>query len=167
MVFETIEDYHARIDDPDLDIDETSVMVLKYVGPVGYPGMPEVGNMLLPKKVLEKGVTDMVRISDGRMSGTAFGTVVLHVSPEAAIGGTLALVENGDYIELDVANRKIHLDVSDKEVEDRKQKWTPPETVATRGYASQYKKHVQQADKGADLDFLVGSSGSKVTRDSH
>ena len=167
VVFETIEDYHARIDDPDLDIDETCVMVLKYVGPVGYPGMPEVGNMLLPKKVLEKGVTDMVRISDGRMSGTAFGTVVLHVSPESAIGGTLALVQNGDFIELDVANRKIHLDISDEELEKRKQAWKAPEPVAIRGYASQYIKHVQQADKGADLDFLVGSSGSKVTRDSH
>jgi dihydroxy-acid dehydratase len=167
VVFETIEDYHARIDDPGLDIDETCVMVLKYVGPVGYPGMPEVGNMLLPKKVWEKGVTDMVRISDGRMSGTAFGTVVLHVSPEAAIGGTLALVQNGDYIELNVANRRIHLDISDEELQKRKQTWKAPEPVATRGYASQYIKHVQQADKGADLDFLVGSSGSKVTRDSH
>ena len=167
VVFETIEDYHARIDDPGLDIDETCVMVLKYVGPVGYPGMPEVGNMLLPKKVLEKGVKDMVRISDGRMSGTAFGTVVLHVSPEAAIGGALALVQNGDFIELDVANRKIHLDISNEELQKRKQAWKAPEPVATRGYASQYIKHVQQADKGADLDFLVGSSGSKVTRDSH
>src|SRR5688500_12529026 len=167
VVFETIEVYHARVDDPGLDIDETCVMVLKYVGPVGYPGMPEVGNMLLPRKILEKGVTDMVRISDGRMSGTAFGTVVLHVSPEAAIGGTLALVENGDFIELDVANRRIHLDVSEEELERRRKNWTAPKPVADRGYASQYIKHVQQADKGADLDFLVGSSGSKVTRDSH
>src|SRR5688572_27831579 len=167
VVFESIEDYHARVDDPDLDIDETCVMVLKYVGPVGYPGMPEVGNMALPKKILQKGITDMVRISDGRMSGTAFGTVVLHVSPEAAIGGTLALVENGDFIELDVANRKIHLDISDEELEKRKKNWSAPKPVAYRGYASQYIKHVQQADKGADLDFLVGSSGSKVTRDSH
>src|SRR5688500_10524801 len=167
VVFESIEDYHTRVDDLGLDIDETSVMVLKYVGPVGYPGMPEVGNMLLPKKILEKGITDMVRISDGRMSGTAFGTVVLHVSPEAAIGGTLALVENGDFIELDVANRRIHLDVSEEELERRRKNWTAPKPVADRGYASQYIKHVQQADKGADLDFLVGSSGSKVTRDSH
>ena len=167
VVFETIEDYHARVDDPGLDIDETCVMVLKYVGPVGYPGMPEVGNMLLPKKVLEKGITDMVRISDGRMSGTAFGTVVLHVSPEAAVGGTLALVQNGDFIELDVAGRRIHLDVPEEELNKRKQNWTPPEPVADRGYASLYIKQVQQADKGADFEFLVGSSGSKVTRDSH
>lgn len=167
VVFESIEDYHERIDNPGLDIDETCVMVLKYVGPVGYPGMPEVGNMLLPKKVLEKGVSDMVRISDGRMSGTAFGTVVLHVSPESAIGGALALVENGDMIELDVPNRKIHLEVSEEEINRRRKKWTPPPSVAERGYASLYIKQVQQADKGADFDFLVGSSGSKVTRDSH
>jgi L-arabonate dehydrase len=167
VVFESIEDYHARVDDPDLDIDETCVMVLKYVGPVGYPGMPEVGNMLLPKKVLAKGVTDMVRISDGRMSGTAFGTVVLHVSPEAAIGGALALVQNGDYIELDVANRKLHLDITDEELEKRRKKWKAPEPIAGRGYASLYIKQVQQADKGADFEFLVGNSGDKITRDSH
>jgi L-arabonate dehydrase len=167
VVFETIEDYHSRVDDPELDIDETCIMVLKYVGPVGYPGMPEVGNMLLPKKILEKGITDMVRISDGRMSGTAFGTVVLHVSPEAAIGGTLALVENGDFIELDVPTRRLHLDVPADELARRRENWTPPEPVADRGYASMYIRHVQQADKGADLDYLVGSSGSKVTRDSH
>jgi dihydroxy-acid dehydratase len=167
VVFETIEDYHARVDDPDLDIDETCVMVLKNVGPVGYPGMPEVGNMGLPKKILEKGVTDMVRISDGRMSGTAFGTVVLHVSPESAIGGNLALVKNGDYIELDVANRRIHLDVSDEELAERRKRWKKPEPLAVRGYGSLYINHVQQADKGADFDFLVGKSGSEVTRDSH
>jgi dihydroxy-acid dehydratase len=167
VVFETIEDYHARIDDPDLDIDETCVMVLKYVGPVGYPGMPEVGNMLLPKKVLRKGFTDMVRISDGRMSGTAFGTVVLHVSPEAAIGGNLALVKNGDFIELDVANRTINVDVSEEELAFRRKSWTPPDPVADRGYANLYIRCVQQADKGADFDFLVGGSGSRVTRDSH
>jgi L-arabonate dehydrase len=167
VVFESIEDYHARIDDPNLDIDETCVMVLKYVGPVGYPGMPEVGNMLLPKKVLEKGVTDMVRISDGRMSGTAFGTVVLHVSPEAAIGGNLALVENGDFIQLDVPNRRITLEVSEEELKRRRDAWSPPTAVADRGYANLYIRCVQQADRGADFDFLVGSSGSKVTRDSH
>lgn len=167
VVFETIEDYHARVDDPDLDIDETCIMVLKYVGPVGYPGMPEVGNMLLPKKVLDKGINDMIRISDGRMSGTAFGTVILHVSPEAAIGGTLALVENGDFIELDVASRRLHLDVSDEELDRRKANWTAPAPQAERGYADLYIRTVQQADKGADLDFLVGNSGSKVTRDSH
>lgn len=167
VVFESIEDYHARIDTPELDIDETCVMVLKYVGPVGYPGMPEVGNMALPKKLLQKGVTDMVRISDGRMSGTAYGTVVLHVSPESAIGGALALVQNGDMIELDVEQRRLHLDVSDEELAKRRAAWTPPKPAASRGYVSLYVKHVLGADKGADLDFLQGSSGSTVTRDSH
>ena len=167
VVFENIEDYHTRVDDPNLDIDETCVMVLKQVGPVGYPGMPEVGNMTLPKKILEKGVTDMVRISDGRMSGTAYGTVVLHVSPESAIGGTLAFVQNGDWIELDVAGRRLHLDVPDKELERRRAAWKPAATVAGRGYVDLYIRHVQQADKGADLDFLNGGSGSDVTRDSH
>ena len=167
VVFESIEDYHARIDDPALDIDETCVMVLKYVGPVGYPGMPEVGNMALPKKILAKGIKDMVRISDGRMSGTAYGTAVLHVSPESAIGGTLALVENGDMIELDVPQRKLHLQVTDAELERRRAAWTAPQPAASRGYVSLYIKHVEGADKGADLDFLKGSSGSTVTRDSH
>lgn len=167
VVFESIEDYHARVDDPDLDIDENCVMVLKYVGPVGYPGMPEVGNMALPKKILEKGIRDMVRISDGRMSGTAYGTAVLHVSPESAIGGNLALVMNGDMIELDVENRKLHLDVSEEELEKRRQEWLVPKPAAERGYVSLYIKHVLGADKGADLDFLQGSSGSEVTRDSH
>ncbi|MDZ4808029.1 MAG: IlvD/Edd family dehydratase [Bacteroidota bacterium] len=167
VVFESIEDYHARIDNPDLDIDETCVMVLKYCGPVGYPGMPEVGNMALPKKLLQKGLKDMVRISDGRMSGTAYGTAVLHVSPEAAIGGNLALVQNGDMIELNVAQRKLHLDVSEVELAKRKAKWVAPKPAASRGYVSLYIKHVMGADKGADLDFLQGSSGSEVTRDSH
>lgn len=167
VVFESIEDYHIRIDDPELDIDENCVMVLKYVGPVGYPGMPEVGNMALPKKILEKGIKDMVRISDGRMSGTAYGTAVLHVSPESAIGGTLALVQNGDLIELDVEKRLLHLHVSDEELAKRKAAWVPPAPAATRGYVSMYIKHVMGADKGADLDFLQGSSGSAVTRDSH
>jgi len=167
VVFENIEDYHARVDDPNLDIDETCVMVLKCVGPVGYPGMPEVGNMVLPKKLLDRGVTDMVRISDGRMSGTAYGTVVLHVSPESAIGGNLALVENGDIIELDVDARLIHLHVSDDELALRRKNWKQPPAVADRGYVNLYINHVQQADKGADLDFLVGKSGSKVSRDSH
>ena len=167
VVFESIEDYHARIDDPALDIDENCVMVLKYVGPVGYPGMPEVGNMALPKKILAKGIKDMVRISDGRMSGTAYGTAVLHVSPESAIGGALALVENGDMIELDVPQRKLHLHVSDEVLAQRKANWIAPKPSATRGYVSLYIKHVEGADKGADLDFLKGSSGSIVTRDSH
>jgi dihydroxy-acid dehydratase len=167
VVFESIEDYHKRIDDPALDIDETCVMVLKYVGPVGYPGMPEVGNMALPKKILEKGVKDMVRISDGRMSGTAYGTAVLHVSPESAIGGNLAFVQNGDMIELDVEKRLLHLHVSDDELAKRKAAWTAPPPAATRGYVSMYIKHVMGSDKGADLDFLQGNSGSRVTRDSH
>jgi dihydroxy-acid dehydratase len=167
VVFEDIEDYHARIDDPDLDIDETCVMVLKNVGPVGYPGMPEVGNMLLPKKLLDKGVTDMVRISDGRMSGTAYGTVVLHISPESAIGGNLALVQNGDMIELDVHNRRLHLEVTDEELSERKKHWKQSGLATERGYVNLYVKHVLQADKGADLDFLVGKSGDRVSRDSH
>lgn len=167
VVFATIEDYHANVDNPDLDIDETCVMVLQNVGPVGYPGMPEVGNMVLPQKILDKGITDMVRISDGRMSGTAYGTVVLHVSPEAAIGGTLALVQNGDMITLDVPARKIHLEVSDEELERRRAAWVKPAYHTNRGYVSMYQRHVQQADKGADLDFLVGNSGSNVQRDSH
>jgi dihydroxy-acid dehydratase len=167
VVFESIEDYNARIDDPNLDIDETCVMVLKYVGPVGYPGMPEVGNMALPKKILQKGIKDMVRISDGRMSGTAYGTAVLHVSPESAIGGNLALVQNGDMIELDVSQRKLHLHVSDEELATRKAGWLAPKPASARGYVSLYINHVMGSDKGADLDFLQGSSGSVVTRDSH
>ncbi len=167
VVFESIEDYNIRIDDPNLDIDENCVMVLKYVGPVGYPGMPEVGNMALPKKILQKGIKDMVRISDGRMSGTAYGTAVLHVSPESAIGGNLALVQNGDMIELNVEKRLLHLHVSDDELEKRKALWQPPKPAADRGYVSLYIKSVMGADKGADLDFLQGSSGSVVTRDSH
>lgn len=167
VVFENIEDYNARIDDPNLDIDETCIMVLKYVGPVGYPGMPEVGNMALPKKILEKGVKDMVRISDGRMSGTAYGTAVLHVSPESAIGGNLALVQNGDMIELDVTQRKLQLHVTDEELASRRKKWTAPKPATGRGYVSLYIKHVMGSDKGADLDFLQGNSGSEVPRDSH
>jgi L-arabonate dehydrase len=167
VVFEDIEDYHSRVDDPDLDIDENCVMVLKSVGPVGYPGMPEVGNMVLPKRLLDKGVTDMVRISDGRMSGTAYGTVVLHVSPESAIGGNLAFVQNGDMIELDVEAKRIHLEVSDEELAKRRKNWKQAEPIASRGYVNLYVKHVQQSDKGADLDFLVGKSGSNVPRDSH
>lgn len=167
VVFENIEDYHERIDDPQLDIDETCVMVLKYAGPVGYPGMPEVGNMALPKKILAKGIKDMVRISDGRMSGTAYGTVVLHVSPESAVGGNLALVQNGDMIELDAEKRILHLHVPDEVLELRRAGWTPLPPAAIRGYVSMYVKHVIGADKGADLDFLTGNSGSVVTRDSH
>jgi len=167
VVFENIEDYHARVDDPNLEIDETSVMVLKNVGPVGYPGMPEVGNMSPPKKLLEKGVNDMLRISDGRMSGTGFGTVVLHVSPEAAKGGTLALVKDGDLIALDVDNRTLELLVEEEELSRRRTAWQPSHPTATRGYVQLYQQHVQQAHLGADMDFLRGCSGSKVTRDSH
>jgi L-arabonate dehydrase len=167
IVFETIEDYHQRIDDPDLNIDENSVVVLKNVGPVGYPGMPEVGNVDLPEKLLRNGVKDMVRISDGRMSGTAAGTVILHVSPESAIGGTLALVKDGDMIELDVEQRKLHLDVSDEELEKRRKDWVPMKPMADRGYVKLYIDHVQQAHLGADLDILQGGSGDEVLRDLH
>lgn len=167
VVFETIEDYHARIEDPDLAIDEHSVMVLKNVGPKGYPGMAEVGNMALPKKLLIKGVKDLVRISDGRMSGTGFGTVVLHVSPEAADGGNLALVQNGDWIQLDVPNRALTLEVSDEELAERRKNWQPIDLKLNRGYANLYVTNVEQAHLGADFGFLRGGSGSIVTRDSH
>ena len=167
VVFENIEDYHSRIDDPDLEIDEHSVIVLKNVGPVGYPGMAEVGNVDLPEKLLKKGIKDMIRISDGRMSGTAAGTVVLHVSPESAIGGTLALVKDGDMIELDVEGRRLHLDVSDEELLKRKAGWHPPKPVADRGYVRIFIDHVQQAHLGADFVTLRGGSGSQVTRDLH
>ncbi len=167
VVFENIEDYKARIDDEDLDVDETSVLVLKNVGPKGYPGMPEVGNMGLPKKLLEKGVRDMIRISDGRMSGTGFGTVVLHASPEAAAGGNFAVVKTGDVIELDVAARRLYLDVPDEELALRKQSFTPQPVGISRGYAYLYTHHVEQAHLGADFDFLKGGSGSEVARDSH
>jgi dihydroxy-acid dehydratase len=166
VVFNDIEDFHKRIEDESLDIDEHCIMVLKNCGPKGYPGMAEVGNMPLPPKILRKGITDMVRISDARMSGTAYGTVVLHVSPEAAAGGTLALVQTGDMIELDVAGRRLHLDVSDAELARRRAAWKAPETPQ-RGWYRLYVETVQQAHQGADLDFLVGGSGSGVPRDSH
>lgn len=166
VVFENIEELHAKVDDDSLDIDEHCIMVLKGAGPKGYPGFAEVGNMPLPKKVLQKGITDMVRISDGRMSGTAYGAVVLHVSPEAAAGGPLALVQTGDMIELDVEARRLHLEVSDEELARRRSAWQAPEAPA-RGYYKLYVEHVLQADQGADLDFLVGSSGAPVPRDSH
>jgi dihydroxy-acid dehydratase len=167
VVFEDIDHYKARIDDPDLDIDETCVMVLKNCGPKGYPGFAEVGNMGLPTKLLQKGVTDMVCISDARMSGTAYGTVVLHVAPEAAAGGTLALVQDGDMIELDVAGRRLHLDVSDEELERRRAAWQPRHETYARGWAQLYTEHVTQADTGCDLDFLVGASGAYVPKESH
>ncbi|HET9054250.1 MAG TPA: dihydroxy-acid dehydratase, partial [Cyclobacteriaceae bacterium] len=167
VVFEDIEDYKNRIDDPELDIDETCVMVLKNVGPAGYPGMPEVGNMGMPGKLLAKGITDMVRISDGRMSGTGFGTVVLHVSPEAAVGGNLSVIQNGDMITLDVEKRILHADITDEVLKKRKAEKIQPLSPYNRGYVSLYVQHVEQAHLGADFDFLRGSSGSKVTRDSH
>jgi len=167
VVFEDIEDYHARVDDPALDVDETCILVLKNVGPKGYPGMPEVGNMALPKKLLARGVEDMVRISDGRMSGTAYGTVLLHTSPESAAGGPLALVRDGDLIELDVPKRRIHLHVSDEELARRRESWKAPDLGIDRGYVSMYIEHVQQAHLGVDLDFLRGKSGDEVSRESH
>jgi dihydroxy-acid dehydratase len=167
VVFENIEDYKTRIDDPELDIDEHCIMVLKNVGPIGYPGMPEVGNMGLPKKILAKGIRDMVRISDGRMSGTGFGTVVLHVSPEAATGGAFSLLENGDIITLDVGRRSLNVQLTAKALEQRKKKKQAMAIVHNRGYAQLYTQHVLQAHLGADLDFLQGQSGSAVTRDSH
>lgn len=167
VVFEDIEDYKAKIDDPDLDIDETCVMVLKGCGPKGYPGMAEVGNMGLPPKILARGIKDMVRISDARMSGTAYGTVLLHTAPEAAAGGPLAVVQNGDMIEVDVANRRIHLDISDEELASRLAAWTPDAPHMDSGYYKLYCDTVLQADKGADLDFLVGCRGSDIKRDSH
>lgn len=167
VVFETIEDFKARIDDPDLDVDETCVLVLKGAGPRGYPGMPEVGNLPLPPKILARGITDMVRISDARMSGTAYGTVVLHTSPEAAVGGPLALVQNGDMIELDVPNRRLELLVGSSELERRHAAWRPQPQAFERGYAKLYTEHVLGAERGADFDFLTGGSGAKVAREMH
>ncbi len=164
VVFDTIEDFHARIDDEDLDIDETCVMVLRNCGPKGYPGMAEVGNMPLPPKVLRKGITDMVRISDARMSGTAYGTVVLHTAPEAADGGPLAAVRSGDFITLDVPNRRLHLEITDDELAERMAGWVRPAPPLGSGYWKLYVDHVLQADQGADLDFLVGRRGAFVPR---
>ena len=167
VVFENIEDFHKRIDDENLDIDETCVMVLKNCGPKGYPGMAEVGNMPLPPKILRRGITDMVRISDARMSGTAYGTVVLHTAPEAAAGGPLAVVQNGDLIELNVPERKLHLHISDEELARRLAQWTAPKPPLDSGYWKLYIDHVLQADEGVDLDFLVGKRGAFVPRDNH
>jgi dihydroxy-acid dehydratase len=167
VVFEDIEDYKAKIEDEALDVDETCVLVLKNCGPKGYPGMSEVGNMGLPPKVLRKGVRDMVRISDARMSGTAYGTVVLHVCPEAAAGGNLALVENGDMITLDVAGRSLTLEVSDDELARRRSAWQAPQPAMAGGYQRLYVDHVMQASEGADLDFLRGTRGAGIPRESH
>ncbi len=166
VVFESIEEFHTRINDESLDVDENCVLVLKNCGPRGYPGMAEVGNMPLPPKLLRKGITDMVRISDARMSGTAYGTVVLHASPEAAAGGTFALVRSGDVITLDVARRTVQLEVDGATLATRRSQWKSP-ALPERGWQRLYIEHVQQAHLGADLDFLVGSSGSRVARDSH
>jgi dihydroxy-acid dehydratase len=167
VVFEDIDDYKARIEDEALDIDETCIMVMKNCGPRGYPGMAEVGNMGLPPKVLRKGITDMVRISDARMSGTAYGTVVLHVAPEAAQGGPLAVVRTGDFIEVDVAGRRLHLDIPAEELAARLAAWKCPVARPNGGYAQLYHDHVQGADTGADLDFLIGPRGNAVAREAH
>ena len=164
IVFANYEEFRSRIDDPDLEVDATSIVVLQNAGPVGYPGMPEVGNLSLPKKLLDRGVTDMVRISDARMSGTAYGTVVLHVAPEAAVGGPLALVRTGDLIKLDVDGRCLTLDVPDTELDRRRAEWTPPPPAHTRGYGKLFVDHVQQADAGADFDVPVGCSGVAVSK---
>ncbi|WP_353473939.1 L-arabinonate dehydratase [Salipiger sp. H15] len=167
VVFEDIDDYKAKINDEALDIDETCIMVLKNCGPKGYPGMAEVGNMGLPPKVLKKGITDMIRISDARMSGTAYGTVILHTSPEAAAGGPLAVVQNGDMIELDVPSRRLHLDIPEAELEARLAAWKPTHDLPGSGYAWLHQSHVEGADTGADLDFLKGCRGNDVGKDSH
>jgi dihydroxy-acid dehydratase len=167
VVFEDIDDYKARIDAPDLDVDENCVLVLKNCGPKGYPGMPEVGNMALPEKLLKQGVRDMVRVSDARMSGTAYGTVVLHVAPEAAAGGPLALVRDGDIIALDVPARSLKLEVSDAELAERRKSWSPPQAHREGGYQSLYVERVMQASEGADFDFLVGRRGAGIPRESH
>ena len=167
VVFEDIEEFHRLIDDESLDVDETCVLVLKNCGPKGYPGMAEVGNMPLPPKVLRKGITDMVRLSDARMSGTAYGTVILHTAPEAAAGGPLAVVRNGDMIELDVPNRRLELKISDDELRQRLAEWTAPPPPLDSGYWKLYVDHVLQADEGADFDFLVGRRGAFVPRDNH
>ena len=169
VVFSSIEDFKARIDSDDLEVDENSVLVLQGCGPKGYPGMPEVGNMALPKKLLKKGIKDMLRISDARMSGTAFGSVILHVSPEAQADGPIALIKTGDTIVFDGFKRSLNVQLSDEELADRKREWlqNKAESPYTRGYYKLYIDHVMQADQGADLDFLVGSSGNVVDRESH
>jgi dihydroxy-acid dehydratase len=167
VVFDSIEAYKARIVDPDLDVTPDSILVLRNCGPKGYPGMAEVGNMGLPPKILQQGITDRVRISDARMSGTAYGTVVLHTAPEAAAGGPLALVRDGDMIELDVPARRLHLDVDEAELERRRTAWSPPAPPMTGGYQRLYFDTVLQADEGADLTFLVGCRGHDTPRPSH
>jgi dihydroxy-acid dehydratase len=169
LVFENIEDFHARIDSEDLDVTADSVLVLRGCGPKGYPGMPEVANMKIPGKLIAQGVTDMVRICDGRMSGTAYGTVVLHVAPESAAGGPLSKIQSGDIIELDVSARTLNVKLSESELAARLVSPSTENAYASpdRGWQKIYIDHVMQADTGADLDFLIGSSGSDVTRESH
>lgn len=167
VVFEGLQDFRARIDDPRLDVDADSILVMRNVGLRGFPGMPEVGNMPLPRKLLEKGVRDMVRISDARMSGTAYGTVILHVAPEASLGGPLALVRAGDFIEIDMASGRLHLDVADEELDRRRKDWVPPPRKAVRGYEGLFLDHVMQPDTGADFDFLVGQSGAEARENAH
>jgi dihydroxy-acid dehydratase len=167
LVFDSAEDYHAVCDEPDLDVDENSILVIRGAGPKGYPGMPEVSNVPLPAKILKAGITDMVRICDGRMSGTGYGTVVLHVTPESAVGGPLALVRTGDEITLDVPGRALTLHVDDGELQRRRGEWHPPHNPHASGYTWLYTEHVQQANNGADFDFLRGNRGHTVPRDSH
>ncbi|MHB1974957.1 MAG: dihydroxy-acid dehydratase domain-containing protein, partial [Acidimicrobiales bacterium] len=167
VVFDSLEDYLDKSESDELDVSADDVLVLRYAGPRGYPGMPEVGNLPLPAKILREGVTDMVRISDARMSGTGYGTVVLHVAPEAAAGGPLALVRTGDVVVLDVAARRLDIEVADSELAERRRTWTPPAPVADRGWTRLYVDHVLQANRGCDLDFLVGSSGDAVPRENH
>ena len=167
VVFESVEEFHAKIDSPDLEVDENSILVLKNCGPKGYPGMAEVGNMRLPQKVLKKGVRDMIRISDARMSGTAYGTVILHTAPEAAIKGPLAAVQNNDLIEIDVEKGIMNLLVDDETIKARLEQYKPVLPEIKSGYQKMYIDHVTQADTGADLDFLVGKRGSEVKRHSH
>jgi dihydroxy-acid dehydratase len=167
LVFETVEDLKARIDDPDLPVDADTILVLRNSGPKGYPGMAEVGNLPIPRKLVERGVRDMVRISDARMSGTAYGTVVLHVAPESVAGGPLAVVRDGDLIRLDVAERRLDLLIDEQELRNRLAAWRPPEPIARAGYQGLYVERVLQADQGADLDFLVGCRGADVPRESH
>ena len=167
MVFDSVEEYLAVVDREDLDVEPDDILVLRYSGPKGYPGMPEVGNLPLPARILAQGISDMVRISDARMSGTAYGTVILHVAPEAADGGTLALVRTGDTIVLDAPARRLELQVPDDELSRRRAAWQAPPPRADRGWVGLYVRHVLQADRGCDLDFLVGKSGDAVPRENH
>jgi dihydroxy-acid dehydratase len=167
LVFDTIEEYLVMAEDPNMAVTPDNVLVVRHAGPRGYPGMPEVGNLPIPRVLVERGITDMVRISDARMSGTSYGTVVLHVAPEAAAGGPLAVVRTGDWIELDVRARSLRVDITDEELRARLATWTPPPPVAESGYARLFVDHVLQANRGADFDFLVGCRGSAMGRESH